>query len=558
MAKRIWAEAGMTIVVLPSGTQGEKLFEIARSWTELKLLAPSVWVKHEWLDVDAGNPPKQKAVVLGINSSGGLAQVDVDLFEQLARQQLLKVRLLAVRSLSKSSESDVNQDRLVDLLDKYVTLSLPLPISRDNKLDQYTTFQKLNLITNPTEFQSSTGNRLVSQRYNANFLASAEDRSAPLAGDAFVRYDESSNRFASFTMMHVATLGALWSGLPVGAFELVDNGAQNGTKSYLSRVFLSAILTDGLARRASTRVLKRAGNPLETGIDFSSAMPVSGTVPILDHQVEDYIEAMVRLTFEFDEGRLNYLKVPGIAEFQPRKVSIPRAVVAFFVFAGDKLVRIPYYAILWAYRKVVRALNKVFFGGSDSGDMVIPEPPEYQDTRDLEIGRLRDSVSAEKAKADAAIKAPFASMPARSTPGLWSNLRDLVFGVLDGSNLSRFGFARSENGWPIFYQVSKLFSDPAKNLDLDLTGDDVVDLQINWSRAVDAKAVAGKLIFENEALKVKLAGPSELLSNEQLRITELLVMKSRLQDLLESRSGSTSEDEKSGKPTPEEVEVRVD
>jgi hypothetical protein len=200
----------MTIVVLPSGTQGKKLFEVAKSWTELKLLAPSIWVMHEWLDSEAGNPPKQRAVVLGTKSSGALAQVDVDLFEQLARQQLLRVRLLAVRSLSKSSESDVDQDRLVDLLDKYVTLSLPLPISRDSTLDTYTAFQKLNLITNPTEFESLSGSKLVSQRYNANFLASAEDRSAPLAGDAFVRHDENSDRFASFTMMHIATLGALW------------------------------------------------------------------------------------------------------------------------------------------------------------------------------------------------------------------------------------------------------------------------------------------------------------------------------------------------------------
>jgi hypothetical protein len=354
--------------------------------------------------------------------------------------------------------------------------------------------------------------------------------------------------------MHVATLGALWSGLPVGAFELVDNGAQNGTKSYLSRVFLSAILTDGLARRASTRVLKRAGNPLETGIDFASAMPVSGTVPILDHQVQDYIEAMVKLTFEFDEGRLNYVKVPGIEAFQPRKISISQALGAFFVFAGNKLVRIPYYAILWAYRKVVRVLNKVFFGGSDSGDMVIPEPPEYQDRRDLEIGRMRDSVSAEKSKADAAIKAPFASIPAKSTPGLWSNLRDLVFGILDGSNLSRFGFTRSENGWPIFYQVSKLFSDPAKNLDLDITGDDVVDLQINWSRAIDAKAIADKLLVENETLKIQLMESSEALAQEQEKVSELLVTKSRLQDVLEARSETSADSEKSDRSGTREVD----
>jgi len=528
----------MTIVVLPSGPQGKKLFEVAKSWTELKLLAPSIWVMHEWLDSEAGNPPKQRAVVLGTKSSGALAQIDVDLFDQLARQQLLRVRLLAVRSLSKSSESDVDQDRLVDLLDKYVTLSLPLPISRDNALGSYTAFQKLNLITNPTEFESLSGSRLVSQRYNANFLASAEDRSAPLAGDAFVRHDENSDRFASFTMMHIATLGALWSGLPVGAFELVDNGAQNGTKSYLSRVFLSAILTDGLARRASTRVLKRAGNPLESGIDFSIAMPVSGTVPIPDSGVAEFIDLMVEQTFGFDDGRLNYAKVPGIEAFQPRKISIGLALISFFSFAGSKLVRVPYYAFLWALRKVVRAMNKMFFGGGDSGDMVIPEPAEIEDRRDIEIKRMRDSLAAEKAKADAAIKAPFAEVPAKSNPVLWSNMRDLVFGSLDGSNLDKFKFPKGPNGWPIFYQVSKVFSDPAKTLDLDLTGDDKVDLQINWSRAVDAKTLAEKLLVENETLKIGLTEPAKTLEEEKAKLAELLATKSRLQDLLESRTES--------------------
>jgi hypothetical protein len=36
--------------------------------------------------------------------------------------------------------------------------------------------------------------------------------------------------------------------------------------------------------------------------------------------------------------------------------------------------------------------------------------------------------------------------------------------MLDGSNLERFGFAKSENGWPIFYRVSDLFADPAVSL----------------------------------------------------------------------------------------------
>jgi hypothetical protein len=168
---------------------------------------------------------------------------------------------------------------------------------------------------------------------------------------------------------------------------------------------------------------------------------------------------------------------------------------------------------------------------------------------------MRDSLAAEKAKADAAIKAPFAEVPAKSSPVLWSNMRDLVFGILDGSNLDKVGFKTSTNGWPIFYQVSKVFSDPAKTLDLDLTGDDKVDLQINWSRAVDAKTLAQKLLVENETLKIGLTEPAKTLEEEKAKLAELLATKSRLQDLLESRTESANVPEKTKQSAGKGVET---
>ena len=94
----IWGESGLSVIVLPSGQQGDVLFDVAKSWTGLKLLSPSMWVRAEWLDESKGNPPRQTATVLGASRAGEPHQVEVDLFEQLARQNIGQMRLIVVRT----------------------------------------------------------------------------------------------------------------------------------------------------------------------------------------------------------------------------------------------------------------------------------------------------------------------------------------------------------------------------------------------------------------------------------------------------------------------------
>jgi hypothetical protein len=170
---------------------------------------------------------------------------------------------------------------------------------------------KLNLLTGPTEFIPENQERLVNHLFNAHFVASTEDRSSPLAGDAFVRFDSGSRRFAGFTMLHVATLAALWQGLPRSGYELAKKANWEGDKVYVSRVFVSAILTDGLIQRACARVLQRAGNAGEGFTDLSLDFAVDGTYPIPDAQVDDFINMMVSLTFDFRDGILQYKPAVG-------------------------------------------------------------------------------------------------------------------------------------------------------------------------------------------------------------------------------------------------------
>lgn len=498
--KDIWHESGMTIVIPPSGAQGEKLFEVARFWAELKLLSPSVWVR----DLDAAKsstrPPRQKAQILGNLRAGDSKILEVDLFEQLSRQSLFNVRLVVVRNASEAIEHDAEQDALVELISKYLDLSLPMAESGKEDSGAKTNLVKLNLLTTTTEHVSGHARKLVGPQYHANFVASTEDRSTPLAGDAFVHFDKKDLRFAGYTMMHLATIGALWSGLPQGLYELVKPEVWSGDKAYVSRVFMSAILTDGLARRASSRVLKRAANPTDGFTDLSSEVPIDGTYPISDGDADAFLDYMAKLTFTFDNEILSYK--PSIAEAMPAKFNFTflKQINDFISFSGDKISKIPYYSVMWFWRKIIRLVNRIFQGG-DKGASVIQEPFETLDRRDIILQNQRLKVFETKQKADETIESPITPSQVRSTPALWSNIRKLVFGMLDGSNLQNFGFTKSDNGWPIFYNVSSVFHDPAKRLTIPDPSDPTKTIEMSWSTLTEASEASSAIYQENVDLK---------------------------------------------------------
>ncbi len=503
MAAKRWGDTGMTIVLLPEGLQGEALLAVARQWTEMKLLSQAVWVRPEFLEPENTNPPRQRAMIIGTDRDGEPIEVEVDLFEQLARQQLLTVRLLVVRSVSEHLEFDVAQDTLATLLDQYLTVALPLPISAGYDREKYTQFIRLNLITAPTEHQSGDGKKLVTGRFNANFVAAAEDRSAPLAGDAFMRHDPESTRFAAFTMMHVATVGALWSGLPQGLYELLNPSGPGGSELFMSRVFVSAILTDGLARRASTRVLKRIGDPAMGAIDFSSELPVEGTYQIPDSDRDKFIESMVNLTFEFDGGKLSYRPSPEAERVSTIQKSLDQQANSFLTFAWDKLSSIPRHMIRGIHRRIATTLNLLLHGGDDTGYASIRVPQDYFDPRDRMILDKREQIGKEKERADLTLVSPVTPSDVRSSPELWENIRQLIFGMLDGSNLDKFGYPEGENGWPIFYRVSDLFADPAAKIQVGAGADDET-ISVAWSKSTEALDIIQQLSRDNIDLQQQM------------------------------------------------------
>jgi hypothetical protein len=108
------------------------------------------------------------------------------------------------------------------------------------------------------------------------------------------------------------------------------------------------------------------------------------------------------------------------------------------------------------------------------------------DRRDLVLQYQRDQVFEIKTKADQALQSPVTPSQIRSTPELWSNVRKLIFGMLDGSNLQNFGFKKGDNGWPIFYRVSSIFNDPGRELQIPDPADESKMVNIGWNGLTEA------------------------------------------------------------------------
>lgn len=514
----LWGKAGITIVVLPAGTQGDVLYAVAKEWTALRLLSPSVWVRPEHL-VTGDGPPRIDVTVMASTRAGESKEKMIDLFKLLALQKLSLVRLLVVRPAVPGSEFDKIQDKFVEILAPYLDKAIPRVPNSTMNPDDDISFVKINLITGPTEHVAEEATELMDTLFNVHFVPSAEDRTGPRTGDAFVRYSKDSPKFAGFTLLHLATLGALWVGIPKGGYQLSGSAVWEGDSVYVSRVFVSAILTDGLVRRACARVLETIADSRGGIEDLGVGLSMEGTFPIQDSDVDAWLEFMVSTTFSFDDGILNYQPVLSSPTPPKLKFGFGGQLADFFRFAFAKLLRIPHFASLWILKKLASLFNQLFQRG-DQGSAQVVSPEEGADPLDKELLKRFDEVFEVKRLADQALVSPVGRSNLRSTPGLWERIRKLVFGFMDGSNLSQFGVTKSENGWPVFYQVASSFPDPADKIRPELS-DSETRAEFGWGSTQDAQNYVGELTRKQTESKEQMQSQLAIVVETQEEISKL-------------------------------------
>lgn len=457
MATSVWFDSKASIILLPSGEQGEALLKLVENWAEVGILSTALWVRPEQVQKRDSAPPVITATVIGMCPDRTIAHIDVDLFEQLARENLDIIRLIKVRSATPSRASDELQDEIVSLIDNYMTYAMPAPDRKlsdvDGQLDQ---FQVITLIACSTEFTAKQ--RLTQQQrgHGIVVLASPEDRSSPWATDAFVR---DSNRFLGFVLMHISTLGGLWNGLSTGTLELLEGVKPTTQGVWVSRAFFSGVLTDGLARRVAAEVIQEAATP-------SAALEASppGTVFIEDQVSDEYVDWIVAEILDSEQSMLRYRTVASLEDPNQKNSSILQALKSYFDFAGNKFIQIPKWAWRWTVAKSSRKVQASLHGSDGVAVVNIEVQREQLDYRDrLIFDKIAETERLfEQSVID--LRAPVSLGQTRSTPSLWRNMRQRIFASLDGGlGLSGNGFPEIESQRPIFRTVASVM--PSEQLE---------------------------------------------------------------------------------------------
>ena len=449
MSKAFWPAARVSIILLPSGEQGSALFGFAKSWVEAGLLGPAIWVLPESVSIQEGAPPTVKATVLGISPDRTVIEIEVDLFEQLAREALRVIRLVKLRSARPSKEFDQQQDAIVRLVEKYLGWSVPSADRRLSDRDSVLDYQPINLICAPTEFKVTVRENWQRMGYGTSIVAAPEDRTSPWSADAFVRDDA---KFDGFTLMHLATVSGIWNGLPVGTLELFDRERSGMNQVWLSRVFFSGVFTDGLARRVAAGFVEDMADPTYELLD-----PPEGTAFIDPEFEEAYLDVMVEASFFLDDGALEYKRPELPGDPVKSRLGILLQIKHFLVFVLRRFSRIPHWIFMWTKRQVAGLLQRRLQGddGSKEVGIGLEEQTDLYDSTVIDNYKL---VLAERDRAKEAIRIPTKLAQVRSSHTFWKQLRELIFASLDGgSDLSWAGFQPIDGDRrPIFASVSAI------------------------------------------------------------------------------------------------------
>lgn len=476
MTTSVWPDAKASVVLLPSGEQGEALFALAGEWTRMGLLSPALWVMPENVRRARTGPPRIAASVLILDRDHRLTSVELDLFEALAADPVQLVRLVKVRSAAPSRELDALQDEVADHVREYLAKSMPMAVPTASIVDQATDLAQVTLICAPTEFQLQQRVDWAASEYGTVVVASPEDRSSPWSGDAFVRDNE---RFVGFALMHLAGVAGLWNGVGLGTFELFPREASGMQSVWVSRVFLSAIVTEALGRRTAAQVLQDAARADSLLIDPSTGAPPEGTAFIDDEDVPAYVDRMVSSAMALDDGALSFHPIGDERAPGRERIGMGAQLGRFARFGADKLAAMPRWAWRWVGSRTARTLTRRLQG--DEGTHIVGvDYDAVLDARDAGLISRRDEIFAAERETRAALAAPAGVAAQRTTPRLWSRLRELVFGALDGSaDLAELGFEPIEGAVPVFGRVTDVFPSPDETWSTDDGPADLPD-PVDW------------------------------------------------------------------------------
>jgi len=427
----------ISVIVLPAGPEGEGILEVARRWTATWMLAPAMWVRAEDVPAEGDGPPEIKALVLGRGPFGGADEVEVELFWKLGERFRPRVRLIAVRMLQSQSD-DLITANAVSLIDSYLDRALPtrLPMNIEQDPDALSTeFLRLNLIVDAAEVSGINASSVFKAEWQANIVASPEDRSTPFSPDAppihprrfrdsqFASVGETQARAARYygwTMAHLASVAGIWTGLTQSIYDLMPaRPTVAHSMCIVQRICVRGVVTDGLAINLAADAMQVAlDNSDEASRQVQAALSTHGIETIPDDDVNPRCERMVDVTLSgFRDQGFGYRSFEDPGPYRVPKVSLGKRLAEILHLGGQATIRSPKFVAGLVLQRLSRSLTV------EDGDAIV----ESLSTWNPGLPTIDDN-SFTVPSVTLSLKTGM-----KSNPQVWRDLRDMIFASLDGN-----------------------------------------------------------------------------------------------------------------------------
>jgi hypothetical protein len=426
-----WPSEGTSIILLPHGEEGKRVFALAEEWTQHRLLAPALYVFAEDQDDDAYKAFEETGPVkINASVTGRDGRCDVSLFDELGRNEIKTIKVLACRLVDSHESFNKQQDQMVDRVREQVERSAPLR-EEDGQKVIGTKIIRLNLIAGESTQSQGSAEHLLEMDWDANIILSPEDRSTPSGFDTFT--DSSEAHYPGFLLSNIASTAGLWTGVNRSVLEL-QNIATSGAydKVFVQRTFGRAVKTDTLAIRLASNALKTiedTGSPLtDPTYNLKDKLKMQTT------EIPTLISRMVEETLKADSGALAFnlslekAKAEGI-----KKLSFREGLKLFVKFFWDKLMALPRQLVDMVIETFNRKATKTLFG-EDSGYAIEARKDfrkfglQQKDAEDLI--KLEDVKKLVGSTLDGL---PIAPDYRGQHPTLWAAIRKMMVGSLEGS-----------------------------------------------------------------------------------------------------------------------------
>ena len=503
MSKKVWNDDAISIIILPSGSQGEKILDLALQWSRSWLLTPALWMMADdipefdpTVDISLQIPPNLSAFLLGRDLDQNPVKEQVDVFWTLGSQPFSIIRFIAVRT-EQDPELMHRTNLAAETAAKFVERAVPAALDR---------FKKYNLIIAPTN-ERRLLEGVLSTYWDANLIAAAEDRATPVSSDSFVKIEE---RFTGFALAHIATTAGLWAGLPIGSAEL---GPKNQlVQARLQRVFVRGVTSDALSADVAHWALDKL-NHQDTSFELGLVDGRNVTTIAAEYQ-DLYMDKLVDYIMKGPvnaENRDNFLYTPFEESlYAPMKESWFKKLLTRIQDMGEGIAALP----RWIGASAEYRLEFAIDDEADE-DILYRAVP----------ARLAPKIKLPPVDVLVASLKPKLPMP---QPDLWKHMRESISSAIDAPpTLShpKVLIDDKDNRLLVFATVGQVLPDPGKSWSGDkyIDGTKVLFEPISWLDAATAQVVTQRLHERIDELAPGIIDAREQLSETQKLVDEAVV-----------------------------------